>query len=292
MKSIADKNRRSIFNLNNIYLSFGNLSVFNNLDFSMVSGEIHALVGEHGAGKSSLAKVISGHIKPDAGELVYNGQILKNYTIKDAKKRGIKIVSQNNHLFDQFTVANNIMIDKSSSVFKFYNHGDMVNQVNAFIEENNIALNPNAIVRDLNLSDRVMVNFIKNIMTEPSIIILDETLEQLSNIHLQKALPLIDNLKKKGASIFFITHRVDDIYDIADRVSIMRDGKILVTEDVAEIDKINLIKLAYTQVIKEHSIKHVDPEFYQILKYNEAILTNLPFALLVTDTKNRVRQAC
>ena len=82
---------------------------------------------------------------------------------------------------------------------------------------------------------------------------------------------------------------MDDIYEIADKVSIMRDGKILITEDVQNIDKINLIKLAYTQVIKEHSIKHMDPEFYQLLKYNEAILTHLPFSLLVTDSRRNVR---
>ncbi len=131
--------------------------------------------------------------------------------------------------------------------------------------------------------------FLKHIYNPPRVLILDETLEHLSIKHLHKVIPILRDLQSSGSSILFVTHRIDDIYDIADRVSIMRDGKILVTEDIKNIDKINLIKLAYTQVIKDHSIKHDDFDFYKLLKYNEAILTNLPFSLLVTDVKRKVR---
>jgi signal transduction histidine kinase len=170
-----------------------------------------------------------------------------------------------------------------------FNKGKINRTVAVFFKKYEIDLDPLSIVGDLNLSDRVMVDFCKHIFTRPKILILDETLEQLSNVRLQKVIPILHDFKVLGTSILFITHRVDDIYEIADRVSIMRDGKILVTEDVKNIDKINLIKLAYTQVIKEHSIKHMDIDFYNLLKYNEAILTHLPFSLLVTDTKRNVR---
>ncbi len=286
---MTDNKNRGLFRLNNISLEYGNLSVLKKTDFTLHSHEIHALVGEHGAGKSSLAKIISGFQPPRTGSLFYQGTELKNYSLQYAKQQGIEIVTQNNPLFDHFTVANNIMIDKAPFLLRLFNHNTLFKSVSSFFSEYEIALNPLSIVGDLNLSDRVMVDFCKHIFIRPNILILDETLEQLSIVQLQKVIPILHTFKKQGTSILFITHRVDDIYEIADKVSIIRDGKILVTENIEDIDKINLIKLAYTQVIKEHSIKHMDVDFYNLLKYNEAILTHLPFSLLVTDTKRSVR---
>ncbi len=280
---------KELFKLINTSLEYGNLSVLEKMSFKLNSHEIHALVGEHGAGKSSLAKIIAGFQTPREGNLYVNDSELKNYTPQYAKQKGIEIVTQNNPLFDQFTIANNVMIDKAPFLLQLFNKNKINKTVAAFFDKYEIDLDPLSIVGDLNLSDRVMVDFCKHIYTRPNILILDETLEQLSNVRLQKVIPILQDFKVLGTSILFITHRVDDIYEIADKVSIMRDGKILVTEDVKNIDKINLIKLAYTQVIKEHSIKHMDIDFYNLLKYNEAILTHLPFSLLVTDTKRNVR---
>lgn len=281
--------KRNIFTLKSVSLAFGNLAVLKKLNFNLRSYEIHALVGEHGAGKSSLARIITGFQQQTEGSMLFKGREIKNYSPRDAKAKGIEIVSQNLRLFEQFTIANNIMIDKSFSPLRFFNKKKEIRAVTAFLRHHDIDLYPESIVRNLNLSDRVMVGFLKHIYPSPDVLILDETLEHLSNKHLQKVIPMLRDLKEKGSSILFITHRIDDIYEIADRVSIMRDGKILVTEDVKDIDKINLIKLAYTQVIQEHSIKHMDFDFYKLLKYNEAILTTLPFCLLVTDTKRKVR---
>lgn len=280
---------KELFKLINTSLEYGNLSVLENMSFTLNSHEIHALVGEHGAGKSSLAKIIAGFQTPREGNLYFNDSELKNYTPQYAKQKGIEIVTQNNPLFEQFTIANNVMIDKAPFLLRLFNKNKINKTVAAFFDKYEIDLDPLSIVGDLNLSDRVMVDFCKHIYTRPKILILDETLEQLSNVRLQKVIPILHDFKVLGTSILFITHRVDDIYEIADKVSIMRDGKILVTEDVKNIDKINLIKLAYTQVIKEHSIKHMDIDFYNLLKYNEAILTHLPFSLMVTDTKRSVR---
>lgn len=281
--------KRNLFTLKNVSLKFGNLTVLKKINLSLRGHEILALVGEHGAGKSSLARIIAGFQQLTNGSLLFKGKEIKNYSTREAKTKGIEIVSQNLRLFEQFTIANNIMIDKSFSPLRFFNRKKEIKSVTTFLQGHNIDLYPESIVRNLNLSDRVMVGFLKHVYHSPNILILDETLEHLSNKHLQKVIPMLRDLKKKGSSIVFITHRIDDIYEIADRVSIMRDGKILVTEDVKDIDKINVIRLAYTQVIKEQSVSHMDFDFYKLLKYNEAVLTTLPFCLLVTDTKRKVR---
>ena len=286
---MSNLHSKEMFTLTGISLEYGNLSVLKNVNFSLYSHEIHALVGEHGAGKSTLAKIIAGFQVPREGHLQYNGLELKNYSPQYAKQQGIEIVTQYNPLFDQFSIANNIMIDKAPFLLRLFNKNKIHKTVEDYLDTYKIDLNPLTLVGDLNLSDRVMVDFCKHVYTRPGLLILDETLEQLSNNHLQKVIPILHHFKARGTSILFITHRVDDIYEIADKVSIIRDGNILVTEDVKNIDKINLIKLAYTQVIKEHSIKHLDVDFYNLLKYNEAILTHLPFSLMVTDTKRNVR---
>lgn len=277
-----------LLSLRDIDLSYGVLTVLKQVNFILKPGEIHALVGEHGAGKSSLARIIAGFQNPTQGIIRLNGNEFSNYSPADAKKMGVEIVSQTNHLFDQFNVASNIMIS-TSSPFRIYHRKKEIQAVRDYVIQNEIDLDPYRLVRSLNLSERVLVDFLKHIYTKPRILILDETLEHLSNKHLQKVIPMLRKLKVGGSAILFITHRIDDIYEIADTVSIIRDGKILITEDITMIDKINLIRLAYTQVVKEQNKKNIDFDFYQLIKYNEAILTNLPFSLLVTDTKINVR---
>jgi len=124
---------------------------------------------------------------------------------------------------------------------------------------------------------------------KPKVLILDEALENLTTASLTKILPILKHLRDEGSVIVFITHRIDDIYEYADKVTIMRKGELLITDSAQNIDKINLIKLAYTQIPKEETLKNVSSEFYQLLKYNQAILEELPVNLIVTDRDHYIK---
>ncbi len=133
------------------------------------------------------------------------------------------------------------------------------------------------------------MDILKHISPHPKLLILDEALEKLSSPALKKIIAILKTLKQQGMSILFITHRIDDVYDFADRVSIIKNGEILLTDDVKNIDKINLIKMTYTQIIHEKNIENVNTEFYHLLRYNEAILRNLPVNLIVLDNEKRIK---
>ena len=257
----------------------------------MKRGEIHALVGEHGAGKSSICHVLCGLRKPSGGRIFIKGEdVLRRYNSKEASLKGITLVSQHTSLCEHLSIAKNIYMNQISFHNRLFFHYDKVKkEISNFLEENGIDFNINSKVFSLIQSDRVFVDILRHLYTSPSLIMLDEALEKLTAESLQKVLAIINRKKKEGMSVLFVTHRIDDIYRFADRVSVIRDGKILATESVEDIDKFNLIKLAYTKFQDSNSLFLTDRDFYNLLKYNEAILESLPVNLLVTDNEGNIK---
>ena len=144
-------------------------------------------------------------------------------------------------------------------------------------------------MKNLNLPDRVLISILSALQKRPRLLILDEALEKLSSTNFPRVLRALNRMKSEGMAILFITHRIDDVYDIADRVSIVKNGEVLVTDDVGHIDKMNLLRLTYTQVYSLEESGNRKREFNQFLKYNEAVLLNLPVNLIVVDGEERVK---
>ncbi len=272
----------------NIRLSYGSIIALKNITMAVHKAEIHAVVGEHGAGKSSLAQVIGGFQKPDSGAISLAGRTYGGLTPDIANRHGIQIITQHNPLVDDFSVAENIVIDRKMGVFPLVTSAGAVRRARTFIETLHVAINPTSLVRDLTRSERALVDILKHLYHDPSLLILDETIENLSNEYRQKIVAILNERKARGTSILFITHRIDDIYNFADRVTILRDGEILTSDSVGNIDKIMLIRLAYTHALTGKQVRS-DSDFSQLLKYNEAILFDLPINLIVVDRENRIK---
>jgi len=291
MENQTNNDREDVLlKLSNISLNYGNLEVLKGAELTIHRSEVHAMVGEHGAGKSSLAKVISGAVKPKTGSITFNDRHYNFLTIKKAKNIGIEMVNQNNMLYNDFSVAENLFVtSRFLKTLPVIRQKMLVNEARSLLEMYEFDINPLAPLVDLTLSDRVLVDILRNLYSKPRLLILDEALEKLSAGTLHKVTTILKRLKEEGTSILFITHRLDDIYDIADTVSIIKSGRMLITENVGKIDKINLIKMAYIQIADERESEGINKEFYELLKYNEAILRNLPVNLLVTDKDNRIR---
>ena len=255
---------------------------------SVHAAEIHAVVGEHGAGKSSLAQVIGGFQKPDSGSLVLGGRTYAALTPDVARRHGIQIITQHNPLVDDFSVAENIVIDGKMGVLPLVTGSGSVRRARQFIERLQLRIDPTSLVRDLNRSERALVDILKHLYPDPALLVLDETLENLSSEYRQRIVAILNERKAQGKSILFITHRIDDVYNFADRVTILRDGEILSSDSVGNIDKIMLIRLAYTHALTGKHV-HSDLDFSQFLKYNEAILFGLPLHVIVVDRENRIK---
>ncbi len=290
MKSPVE-NQPPILELIGIHASYGSIAALRNLNLTIQAGEIHAIVGEHGAGKSTLAKIVSNLTPPQKGEVLFKDQPLSKLSYKKTIESGIRMVYQKMRLNDSLTVAENIFMANHRlfrSSFGRYNRKKVHNQANQFLTENNFDLDPYAIVAHLELSQRALLSIVRNIYITPSILILDEALEKLSASGLNQVISSLKKLKEKGSSILFITHRIDDLYSIADKVSVIRKGELLITEDIYELDKINLIKMAYTQFSTLEKRADQVQEFDKLLKYNEAVLTQLPVNLIVSGHDNSI----
>ncbi len=286
MCSVSDS---PLLSLRNVGLTYDSIAALNDVNLDFRAGEIHAVVGEHGAGKTSLARIIAGQDRPTEGTVLLRGEPVRIHRLIAARRLGIEVVRQETCLFDSFSIARNILIDKQPGPLRIFNRKRDEATVDAFLSAHNVSLDSRRKVSTLKRSDRVMVDFLKHVFRRPQVLILDETVEQLSSEHLKVVLPMLRSIRNDDGLIIFITHRIDDVYELADRVSIFRDGSLLITEPVQSIDKISLIKLAYTHVSLTPGVKYLEPDIYELLKYNEAILTKLPFALLVTDSRMNVR---
>ena len=275
--------------LRQVSLRYRQVSALQNVNLTLRQGEIHALVGEHGAGKSSLCYVLAGLVKPDAGQIYIKQTPYSALTPKLARQYGIECVDQQSALFENLSVAENLFVTKEAQPSSVYNHKKLLLKAAAYLAELGVSLQPAQKLQGLDLSDRSLIDILKHIYLQPQLLILDETLDKLKTETLHKVVALLNTLKQQGSAILFITHRIDEIYQIADMVSVIKDGEIFVSDSVQNLDKINLIKFAYTQITSPSRLEITKAEFYQLLKYNEAILQHLPVNLLVIDNDLQIK---
>ncbi|MCP4396830.1 MAG: ATP-binding cassette domain-containing protein [bacterium] len=291
MESLYRDKTKALINVHDIHLNYGRFRALKNINVTLESSEVHAIVGEHGAGKSSLGLVLSGMLKPHSGRIVVDGKTYRWLTQKIARTLGIEIVCQESSLNEYFTVAENLFFTDHSmnKWFGWNNKKRMLARAKTLFDDYHVDIDPSSPLKRLSLSDRILVNILKHIYPQPKLLILDEVLERLSSASLKKIVSTLMKFKRSGMTILFITRSIDDIYNFADKVSIMKSGELLVTDYVKNIAKINLIKMTYTQIAEEDQVEDLNKEFYQFLRYNEAILRNLPVNLIVTDSENRIK---
>lgn len=277
--------------LQDISLDYGSINALKNLSLRIRCSEVHAIVGEHGAGKSSLAKLASGMLKPGSGLIRFRGTSYPELTAARAHAAGIEMVYQEMQVFDHLTVMEHFFLLPRSAppLPRFLLARRQAARVQGFISQAGFEIDAEAKIRDLSRTDQLLVDILKSLFQEPKLLILDEVFERITSSDLERFLPLFHRRKEEGMSVMLITHKIDDVYAFADTVSIVKNGEILLTGPVNDIDKMNLIKLSYTQISKEEQFKNLGHEFYQYLRFNEAILQFLPVVLLVVDRDRRVK---
>ena len=273
-----------------VTLDYGQFRALNDIHFAIGASTIHAIVGEHGAGKSSLAMILNGLVKPQSGFIRFDRREYRALTVELSFQAGIRTVHQHAlSLHEHFSVAENLFLTSGRFFERLSWRYKIYQRAQAFLRDYAVDIAPSILVKDLNLSDRILVDMLKQISSRPKLLILDEALEKLSSVSLKKAVNMLVRLKEAGMAVLLITHRIDDIYELADMVSVMKNGEILVTDRVRNIDKLNLIKMAYIQLSDEEHVGNLNREFYQLLKYNEAILRHLPVNLIVMDDARRIK---
>lgn len=206
-----------------------------NVDFSCVSGEVHALVGLNGAGKSTLMKVLGGVIQRDEGTITMNGTAIEIAKPSDASRLGVSMIHQEYSLINELTVTANIFLGRELKHGKtpFLDKRDMTAQVRAQLDRFGLTLDPNLPVRDLNSGEKQIVEIIRALMSNSWLIVMDEPTSALSEEDKGRLFDFINRMKEEGVSIIYISHHMPEIFGIADKVTVMRDGEIVLSEQTS-----------------------------------------------------------
>jgi ribose transport system ATP-binding protein/rhamnose transport system ATP-binding protein len=214
------------------------------VSFSVRPGEIHALVGENGAGKSTLMKVLAGVYAPDEGEIRFDGRAVRWQSAADAKRHGVHVIYQELVLFPQSTVAENIFAGiEPRTRLGTIDRRWMNRQARKLLADLGVALDPRARVGDLSVADQQMVEIAKAMAGEIRVLVLDEPTAVIAGKEVQLLFDRLRALRAKGVAIIYISHRLDEIFELCDRVTVMKDGRKIATRPVSETTRDGLIAM-------------------------------------------------
>lgn len=231
--------------MKNIHKYFPGVHALKGVDFSLVENEIHALVGENGAGKSTLIKILSGFYRPEEGAIHVEGESIELNDPSAAKTAGIGVIYQEFNLVSQLCVAENIFLGNeiTKGVLKKVSKKELYERSREILDKLHLTIDPRDRVGDLGVGEQQMVEICKALVTKPKILIMDEPTAALSRNEIQELFRLINNLKKQGVSIIYISHRLEEVYEIADRITVLRDGKSIETSDIRDITEQKIVQL-------------------------------------------------
>lgn len=214
----------ALLEVKNLSKSFGNVHALSSVDFTLNAGEVHALLGENGAGKSSLIKVITGVYKPDAGQIFLNGQQIEVNNPHDAQKLGISPVYQEVNLIPTLSVAENIYLGRQAMRFGFINMAESNRRATELLKRFNIDIDVSRNLSSYSVAIQQLVAIARGVDMSAKILILDEPTASLDRQEVQILFDVIRKLKADGIGIILITHFLDQVYEISDRITILRNG--------------------------------------------------------------------
>ncbi|MDQ0246270.1 ribose transport system ATP-binding protein [Bacillus fengqiuensis] len=223
--------------MKNISKSFNGIPVLKSVDFSVNKGEVHALMGGNGAGKSTLMKILTGVYTADEGDIFIDGKQVSIKNTDDARKNYISMIFQEFSLIPTLTVAQNIFLTRESKTSAgLLNDKECVAKTRELLRELEVDIDPNEVVGNLGVGYWQMTEIAKALSQETKILIMDEPTASLTKKETEILFSFINQLKAKGYAIIYISHRMDEILKVCDRITILRDGKHVATEDCKQID--------------------------------------------------------
>lgn len=243
---------QSILKLSSITKKFPGVLALDQVDFDLKQGEVHALVGENGAGKSTLIKIISGVHKRDGGEIELKGEKVNIKGPGHSRKLGISVIYQEFNLVPYLSIAENIFLGREEMKGNtIINKKEMYKKSKSILHDLGINLDPNTKISNLGVAMQQMVEIAKALSIDSDIIIMDEPTAALGENEIEELFKTIKNLKQKGISIIYISHRLNELWEVADRVTVFRDGQYIDTHPISETDKDLLINEMVGRKLKE-----------------------------------------
>src|SRR5579875_497457 len=222
---------------------FGAVQALRGVDLSLYPGEVHALVGENGAGKSTLVKILAGIHRPDAGMIKIGGSVIDLHNPAQARNAGIAVIHQEPTLFPDLNVAENVFMGRHPrDRFGRVDWKRMYQEVERLFASLDVRLNVYTPVQGLSVADQQMVEIAKALSFQSRVLVMDEPTAALSAHEVQTLFTIVRRLRERGVAILFVSHRLEEIFALADRVTVFRDGARVATAPVAELTTQQIIR--------------------------------------------------
>jgi len=235
----------TILEMRSISKSFPGVRALSNVSLSIKRGEVHALVGENGAGKSTLMKILAGAYTKDSGEILLRGQPTEIESPAHAQSLGIAIIYQEFNLAPHLSAAANIFIGREphSKFFKFIDNSRIKREAQAIIRELGVDIDVSRLVRDLNIAQQQSTEIAKALSINADLIIMDEPTSALAEAEVTTLFEVIRRLKAKGITFIYISHNLEEVFEISDRISVLRDGQLIGTNETAKLSPREVIRM-------------------------------------------------
>ena len=240
-----------LLEMNNIEKIFAHVQALDRVNFQVRRGEVHTLLGENGAGKSTLIKILTGVYPKDGGQIFMEGREVNIASREDAAALGISVIFQELSLIPTLCVYQNIMLGKELSRFGFVQAKKEKKKIADLIEYYGFSLGVNDIVETLSVAQMQMVEILKALAADAKLIIMDEPTASLSSHESKLLFSIIDQLRERGVSIIYISHRLEEVFKLSDRITILRDGKIAGVVEKNQINPSEIIKMMIGKSVSE-----------------------------------------
>ena len=270
--------------LKSISKNFHGVKALQNVDFQLKENSIHALLGENGAGKSTLVKILCGVYQPDGGSIHLNNQQQTIFNPAISLSLGISAIHQESVMFDELTVTENIFIGnhltKSNGLIDW---ALMENKTKQLLEELEANIEPNEKIKDLSIAQRHIVQISRSLIHDADIVIMDEPTASLSQKEINELYTIIRNLKKQNKSIIFISHKLDEVMEVCDDFTVLRDGELIKSDTISNTDKDQLIThmagREVNQIFPKNNVT-IENEIFQVSNfYKKTQFKNINFNL-------------
>jgi len=280
--------RQPIVRMKDIHVSYGAVHALRGVDFDLYPGEIHALAGEHRAGKSSLVRLLSGAVRKNHGVIWIKGKKYESLTPAAAINRGIGIVYQNSNIIETLNSVENIFTGNPlrSPIF-FLNKKEMTRKTQEIFRNLKLDIDITAPLSLLTEGQKHMVEVAKILIADPDIIILDEISSKLTPTEMKTVYRIMQEHKADSKSVIYISHDIDEILRLADRVTILKNGYRRGTEYIQDLDKYRLFQLTYSFVLDKEEAKKENIQYHLFKRYIENIVHHIPIGAVLLNQDGR-----
>ncbi|MCA9962400.1 MAG: sugar ABC transporter ATP-binding protein, partial [Anaerolineales bacterium] len=237
--------------MRDISKSFGGVHALNHVQMEVHAGEVHALLGENGAGKSTLIKTMTGVYQPDSGEIYLHGELIRFAGPRDAQQHGIGAIYQEPSLFPDLDIAENIMAGRQPMRNGRIDWRSMHREARNVLQQLGVGLDPRIKARNLSVAQQQTVEIARALSLNAKLLIMDEPTSSLTLTEVEELFRIIRQLRDTGTAIIFISHRLEELFAVADRVTILRDGQYVGTREMSGVQTEDLIQMMVGRQIDE-----------------------------------------